>query len=287
VFATPPRHVHGLPQPGRCLVMGVLNVTPDSFSDGGQWREPDLAIAHGRELLAEGADLIDVGGESTRPGATRPVVAEELDRVLPVVRALAAEGAVISVDTMRAEVADAALEAGAVLINDVSGGLADPEILQVTAARGGAYAAMHWRAHADTMQQQAVYDDVVADVKRELSARVEAALKAGIDERRLAIDPGLGFAKTATHNWALLAHLDELHALGFPLLIGSSRKTFLGRLLADDDGTLRPVLEREDATTALSTLSATAGAWCVRVHRVRANLDAVQVAQAWAAGEAQ
>jgi dihydropteroate synthase len=277
--------VHGLPQPGRCLVMGVLNVTPDSFSDGGQWREPDLAIEHGRELLAEGADLIDVGGESTRPGATRPVVAEELDRVLPVVTKLAAEGAIVSVDTMRAEVADAALQAGAVLINDVSGGLADPEILEVTAARGGAYAAMHWRAHADTMQQQAVYDDVVADVTRELAARVEAALDAGIDERRLAIDPGLGFAKTAEHNWALLAGLDSLHALGYPLLIGSSRKTFLGRLLADEDGSLRPPTEREDATSALTTLSATAGAWCVRVHQVRGNLDAVKVAQAWATAE--
>jgi dihydropteroate synthase len=213
------------------------------------------------------------------------VVAEELDRVVPVIRDLAAGGAVVSVDTMRAEVADAALQAGAVLINDVSGGLADPEILEVTAARGGAYAAMHWRAHADTMQQQAVYDDVVADVTRELAARVEAALDAGIDERRLAIDPGLGFAKTAEHNWALLAGLDSLHALGYPLLIGSSRKTFLGRLLADEDGSLRPPTEREDATSALTTLSATAGAWCVRVHQVRGNLDAVKVAQAWATAE--
>jgi dihydropteroate synthase len=200
---------------------------------------------------------------------------------MPVVTELAGEGAVISVDTMRAEVADAALKAGAALINDVSGGLADPDILDVVAAHGGAYAAMHWRAHSDTMQSQAVYDDVVADVTRELSERVESALAAGIEPDRLAIDPGLGFAKTAEHNWALLAHLDALHALGFPLLVGSSRKTFLGRLLADGEE-MRPVLEREDATTALSTLSAAAGAWCVRVHRVRANLDAVRVAQAWA-----
>jgi dihydropteroate synthase len=282
MYVEPPRYLHGLPNPGRCLVMGVLNVTPDSFSDGGHWREPDAALEHGRALLAEGADLIDVGGESTRPGATRPVVAEELDRVMPVVTELAAEGAVISVDTMRAEVADAALAAGAALINDVSGGLADPEILEVVAARGGAYAGMHWRAHADTMQQQATYDDVVDDVTRELSARVEAALGAGIEPQRLALDPGLGFAKTAEHNWTLLAGLDRLHELGFPLLVGSSRKTFLGRLLAEPDGTLRPALEREEATSALTTLTASAGAWCVRVHQVRGNLDAVRVAQAWA-----
>ena len=284
MYARPPRHVEGLPQPGRCLVMGVLHVTPDSFSDGGHWRVPDAAIAHGRELLAQGADLLDVGGESTRPGATRPVVAEELDRIMPVVTELAAEGAVVSVDTMRAEVADAALQAGAALVNDVSGGLADPEILQVVAAREGAYAAMHWRAHAETMQQQAHYDDVVEDVARELSARVEAALAAGIGEHRLAVDPGLGFAKDAGHNWALLAGLDRLHELGLPLLVGSSRKTFLGRLLAGEDQKLRPVLEREDATSALTTLTAAAGAWCVRVHEVRANLDAVKVAHAWAGG---
>ncbi|HET6625168.1 MAG TPA: dihydropteroate synthase [Nocardioidaceae bacterium] len=264
--------------------MGVVNVTPDSFSDGGRWHEPERAIAHARDLLAEGADLLDVGGESTRPGATRPVVAEELDRVIPVISALAGEGAVVSVDTMRAEVADAALRAGAVLVNDVSGGLADPEILDVAAARGAAYAAMHWRAHADTMQKHADYDDVVAEVTKELSARIEAALAAGIDGDRLALDPGLGFAKTAMHNWALLAGMARLHELGYPLLVGSSRKTFLGRLLADADGQPRPVLDREDATTALTTLTAAAGAWCVRVHQVRGNVDAVKVAAQWASG---
>ena len=264
-------------------MMGVVNVTPDSFSDGGRWHEPEHAIAHGRQLLAEGADLLDVGGESTRPGATRPVVAEELDRVIPVISALAQEGALVSVDTMRAEVADAALGAGAVLVNDVSGGLADPEILDVVAARRAAYAAMHWRAHADTMQQHAEYDDVVAEVTKELSARVEAALAAGIDGRRIAIDPGLGFAKTSEHNWELLAGMEQLHALGYPLLVGSSRKSFLGRLLAGPDGTPRPVTDREDATTALTTLAAAAGAWCVRVHHVRANADAVRVAERWAA----
>ena len=264
--------------------MGVVNVTPDSFSDGGDFVEPEKAVAHGRQLLAEGADLLDVGGESTRPGATRPVVAEELDRVVPVITALAAEGAVVSVDTMRAEVADAAIRAGAVLVNDVSGGLADPEILDVVGSHGAAYAAMHWRAHADTMQRHAEYDDVVAEVLKELSLRVEAALAAGIDGNRLAIDPGLGFAKTAEHNWALLAGLEEFHGLGHALLVGSSRKTFLGRLLADEAGEMRPVLDREDATTALTTLAAAAGSWCVRVHNVRANVDAVKVAARWAAG---
>jgi dihydropteroate synthase len=267
--------------------MGVVNVTPDSFSDGGRWVEPERAIAHGRELVRQGADILDVGGESTRPGATRPLVAEELDRVIPVITALAADGAVVSVDTMRAEVADAALAAGAVLVNDVSGGLADPEILDVAAARGAAYAAMHWRAHADTMQGRADYVDVVAEVLKELGARVEAALLAGIDRHRLAIDPGLGFAKTAEHNWALLAGLAELHSLGLPVLVGSSRKSFLGSLLADDEGQKRPVLDREDATTALTTLAAAAGAWCVRVHEVRANVDAVKVVSRWAAGGEQ
>ena len=284
MFATPPRYLDGLPRPPRSLVMGVVNVTPDSFSDGGRWAEPEHAIEHGRQLLAEGADLLDVGGESTRPGATRPVVAEELGRVIPVISALAGEGAVVSVDTMRAEVADAALEAGAVLVNDVSGGLADPEILDVVAARGATYAAMHWRAHADTMQRHAEYDDVVDEVLKELASRVEAALGAGIDGDRLAIDPGLGFAKTAEHNWALLKSLEQFHGLGHALLVGSSRKTFLGRLLADEAGELRPVLDREDATTALTTLAAAAGAWCVRVHNVRANVDAVKVAARWAAG---
>ena len=263
--------------------MGVVNVTPDSFSDGGRWHAPDQAIAHGRELLAEGADVLDVGGESTRPGATRPLVAEELDRVIPVITALAREGAVVSVDTMRAEVADAALDSGAVLVNDVSGGLADPEILEVVARHGAAYVAMHWRAHADTMQAHAEYDDVVAEVRKELSLRVEAALAAGINAARLAVDPGIGFAKTAQHNWSLLAGLDQIRELGLPVLVGSSRKTFLGAVLADPEGAPRPVLEREDATVALTTLAAAAGAWCVRVHNVRANVDAVKVVEAWAA----
>ena len=261
--------------------MCVVNVTPDSFSDGGLWRKPEYAVAHARQLLAEGADLLDVGGESTRPGATRPVVAEELDRVIPVITALAEEGAVVSVDTMRAEVADAALGAGATLVNDVSGGLADPEILDVVAAHGACYAAMHWRTHADTMDKHAEYGDVVAEVVADLAQRVEAALGAGIDGNRLAVDPGLGFAKTARHNWALLAAFEELHKLNLPILVGSSRKSFLGSLLADDNGEPRPILDREDATTALTTLAAAEGAWCLRVHNVRASVDAVKVAHRW------
>ncbi|MDQ6641304.1 MAG: dihydropteroate synthase [Actinomycetota bacterium] len=276
------RHVAGLPVLGRPLVMGVVNVTPDSFSDGGRWFDPEAAVAHGLELIGDGADLVDIGGESTRPGATRPVVAEELDRVLPVITALAAEGARVSVDTMRAEVADAALEAGAVLVNDVSGGLGDPDILSVVAASGASYVAMHWRAHADVMHQRASYDDVVGEVTRELRERVDAALGAGISPDRIAVDPGLGFAKTHEHNWALLRHLDAFDELGMPVLVGSSRKSFLGALLAGADGAPRPVLEREAANTALTTLAAWSGVWAVRVHEAPAALDAIAVVSRWA-----
>lgn len=263
---------------GRTLVMGVVNVTPDSFSDGGKYVDPEAAIAHGRQLVAEGADLLDIGGESTRPGATRPVLAEELDRVVPVIEALAASGAAVSVDTMRHEVAAAAIAAGAVLVNDVSGGLADPDILRVAGDAGVGYVAMHWRAHSREMQAHAVYDgDVVNVVLDELRARVGAALAAGIAPERLVLDPGLGFAKAAEHNWALLAGLDRLIALGHPVLVGSSRKSFLGALLAGADGTPRPVDDREDANTALTALVARLGVWGVRVHEVRASMDAIQV----------
>jgi dihydropteroate synthase len=279
------RHVAGLPTPARPLVMGVVNVTPDSFSDGGLWFDPEAAIAHGLQLRDEGADLLDIGGESTRPGATRPVAAEELDRVLPVIVALAAEGALVSVDTMRAEVAAAALDAGAVLVNDVSGGLVDPEIHSVVAAAGASYVAMHWRAHADVMTQHASYDDVVAEVTRELGQRVDAAVGAGIPADRIAVDPGLGFAKTHAHNWELLRHLDALDALGMPVLVGSSRKSFLGALLADADGNPRPVLDREDANTALTTLAALSGVWAVRVHEAAAALDAIAVVTRWTEDE--
>jgi dihydropteroate synthase len=271
------RHLAGLPRLQRPLVMGVVNVTPDSFSDGGRYDQVDSAVEHGLALLAEGADLVDIGGESTRPGATRPLVSEELSRVVPVIEALAARGAAVSVDTMRAEVAAAAVAAGACLINDVSGGLADPEILNVAAEHGVGYLAMHWRAHATEMQQRATYDDVVAEVRAELRARVEAALAAGIAADRLAIDPGLGFAKTADHNWELLRHLDAFEELGLPVLVGSSRKSFLGALLVDETGEPRPVLEREDAGVALTTLAGLAGVWAVRVHQVRSSVDALKV----------
>jgi dihydropteroate synthase len=275
------RHVRGLPGLDRPLVMGVVNVTPDSFSDGGRFTEVDEAVAHGLALVEQGADLLDIGGESTRPGATRPLVAEELARVVPVISQLAEAGALVSVDTMRSEVARAALTAGAGVVNDVSGGLADPGILAVVAEHDAVYVAMHWRAHATEMQQRATYADVVGEVRDELSARVGAALAAGVSADRLAIDPGLGFAKTADHNWELLARLDELDSLGLPILLGSSRKSFLGTLLAAADGSPRPVLDREDATVALTTLAGLAGAWAVRVHEVRGSVDALRVVSRW------
>lgn len=271
----------GLPVLQRPLVMGIVNVTPDSFSDGGHHVTTEAAIRHALQLRAEGADVVDIGGESTRPGATRPLVAEELGRVVPVIRALAQEGVAVSVDTMRHEVAAAALEAGAVLVNDVSGGLADPEVLSVVAEHDAAYVAMHWRAHATEMQQHAEYDDVLREVRDELTQRLEAATAAGIDPARLVADPGLGFAKTADHNWELLQRLPELEALGVPVLVGSSRKSFLGALLADRDGSPRPVLDREAANVALTTIAAVQGVWAVRVHEVRGSLDAIRVVGRW------
>jgi dihydropteroate synthase len=262
------------------LLMGVVNVTPDSFSDGGRWLEPEAAVAHGRELLADGADILDIGGESTRPGATRPLVTEELGRVIPVITALAAEGAVVSVDTMRAEVAEAAVAAGATIVNDVSGGLADPRILDVVAATGATYVAMHWRAHADHMRDFAVYDGpagVVGAVRDELAARAEAILAAGVAPDRIVLDPGLGFAKRAEHNWQLLRDLGPIQDLGYPLLVGASRKSFLGRLLSGPGGVARPVDEREHANTALTVHLAQRGVWGLRVHDVRAAADALRV----------
>lgn len=266
----------------RPRLMGVVNVTPDSFSDGGRWLEPGAAIAHGRDLIADGAEILDIGGESTRPGATRPLVEEELGRVIPVITALAAEGAVVSVDTMRSEVAEAALAAGAAIVNDVSGGLADPRILEVVAATGAAYVAMHWRAHADHMRDFAVYDGpsgVVGAVCEELSARVRTIRAAGIARDQIILDPGLGFAKRAEHNWELLRAIDDLAALGYPLLVGASRKSFLGRLLAGSGGTPRPVDQREHANTAITLHLARHGVWGVRVHDVRASRDALSVAE--------
>ncbi len=282
MYHAPARYVDDLPAPPRCLVMGVVNVTPDSFSDGGMWLEPDEAVKHGLELLADGADLLDVGGESTRPGARRPSAQEELSRVLPVVSQLSAAGAPVSIDTMRASVAEQALDAGAIAVNDVSGGLADDTMLPRVAQADVPYICMHWRAHSASMQRAATYDDVVTDVLAELGSRVEAALAAGISPGHLVVDPGLGFAKTGAHNWQILRRLTEFHQLGQPLLVAASRKTFLGTLLRDREGTPRPARQRDDATAALSTLAALDGAWCVRVHDVPRSLDAVRVAARYA-----
>ena len=277
-----PPELRGFPGLGRTRVMGVVNVTPDSFSDGGLLPDTASAVRHGLRLLDEGADLLDVGGESTRPGAGRVPEIEERARVLPVVEALAAAGAVVSVDTMRAGMAAAALDAGALVVNDVSGGLADGAMLPLVAQRGCAYVAMHWRGHSDGMQSRAVYDDVVHDVADELGARREAAVAAGVAPDRLLLDPGLGFAKQAEHSWSLLAALPRLAALG-PLLVGASRKGFLGALLADASGAPRPARERDAASAALTVVAAQAGAWAVRVHEVRASADAVRVVAALAA----
>ncbi|MXQ66759.1 dihydropteroate synthase [Actinomadura rayongensis] len=281
--------VPGMPEPGRCLVMGVVNVTPDSFSDGGAWFDHDKAVGHGLDLVAEGADVVDVGGESTRPGAQRVSLEEELRRVVPVVAALAGEGIAVSVDTMRAEVAEAAVTAGARLVNDVSGGLADPAMARVVAAARVPYVVMHWRGHSHDMYTRAVYDDVVREVRDELLQRVDALLAEGVDPSMIVLDPGLGFAKqpTTLDNWALIARLDALTATGHPVLVGASRKRFLGKLLAAPDGTPRPFAGSDDATTAVTALAAAAGAWCVRVHRVAPNADAVRIAAAVRAAAAR
>jgi dihydropteroate synthase len=271
---------HVLPYPQRCVVMGVLNVTPDSFSDGGRYTDVSAAIEHGLRMVADGADYIDVGGESTRPGAARVDAATETARVLPVIRALAAEDVQVSVDTTRVEVASAAIEAGATIVNDVSGGLGDPKMSAFVAAAGCPWVLMHWRGPSGEMQSLANYDDVVVDVCVELSARVTAAVEAGVDPHQLILDPGLGFAKNAGHNWALLAQLDAVLALGLPVLLGASRKSFLGTLLAGPDGVPRPVDEREAATIATTVIAAEAGVWGVRVHDVRGTADALAVCEA-------
>lgn len=264
---------------GRCAVIGILNVTPDSFSDGGRYLDLHQAIGHAEQLYSDGADLVDVGGESTRPGAQRIDVETEIERVVPVIKALNAYGIPTTIDTMRSVVARAAIEAGASAVNDVSGGLADPLMAGTVADLDVPWILMHWRAHSNRMATFAEYDDVVTDVLAELLTRVDAALAAGVRRERLAIDPGLGFAKTAAHNWRLLAALGAFNLTGFPVLVGASRKSFLGALLAAREP--RPADEREDATTAVTALAAAAGVWAVRTHNVRASIDAVKVAQAW------
>ena len=290
----------GLPSEDRCLVMGVVNVTPDSFSDGGVWLGADAAVAHGLDLAAEGADIVDVGGESTRPGAQRIPAEEEIRRVQPVITELARSGIPVSVDTMRARVAELAIEAGARLVNDVSGGLADPHMPRLVAKASVPYVVMHWRGHSHDMNSRAIYRDVVTEVRDELSRRVDAVVAEGVDPSMIVLDPGLGFSKLSEHNWRLLAALGDLGCLGaaagprtpggtqrrFPVLVGASRKRFLGRLLAAADGTPRSFTGSDDATVATTALAAAAGAWCVRVHKVPANADAVRVAAAWEAARA-
>ena len=293
-----------VPPDQRCLVMGVVNVTPDSFSDGGQWYGADAAIAHGLDLAAQGADIVDVGGESTRPGAQRIDEAEELRRIGPVVTELVRAGLTVSIDTMRARVAGFALDAGAQLVNDVSGGLADPDMPRLVAAAGVSYVVVHWRGHSHDMYARAVYADVVTEVRDELAKRVDAVVHAGVDPGKVVIDPGLGFGKRPEHNWPLLARLAELGTLAggtFPVLVGASRKGFIGKLLAagaghepgnepgNEPGTPRtlalPMSGRDQATVAITALAAAAGAWCVRVHQVPPNVDAVLVAAAWRRSE--
>jgi dihydropteroate synthase len=242
------------------LVMGILNVTPDSFADGGKHNDFEAAIARGLEMIAEGVDIIDIGGESTRPGADRVSEEEEIARTIPVIAELAKQGTPISIDTMRSTTAEAAIKAGASIINDVSGGLADSEMLQTAARLQVPYIAMHWRGQSKDMNSKAVYGDVVSDVISELNERIEAALDAGIQKDKLIIDPGLGFAKDAEHNWAIIDSIDQFVALGYPVLVGGSRKRFLGGDTPD---------EREEATIQLTKRLGATGVWAVRVHSVK------------------
>ena len=263
-------------------VMGVVNVTDDSFSDGGRYLDPDRAVEHARSLVADGADIIDVGGESTRPGAVRIPESVEVSRVVPVVKCLAGQGITVSIDTMHATVARAALDNGAALVNDVSGGRADPEMAGVIARAGVPWVLTHWpSARADQPHEVPSYRDVVTEVRDELLAATDAAVRAGVDPNLLIIDPGLGFAKTAQHNWAVLHALPEFVATGIPVLVGASRKRFLGALLAAEDGTPRPPCGRETATAVISALAGLHGAWGVRVHDVRSSVDAAKVLDAW------
>ncbi len=283
-------HPAGLPAAiaglDRTVVMGVLNVTPDSFSDGGRYLDVESAVSHGLALRRAGADIVDVGGESTRPGAERVSVEEEQARVLPVIARMVAEGVPVSIDTMRAETACAAVAAGACLVNDVSGGRADAGMYAAVAGLSVPYVVMHWRGHSDRMAELASYDDVVDDVLRELGSCIVDAERAGIERARLVLDPGLGFAKEADHNWQLLQALPRLLDSGLPVLVGASRKRFLGSLLADDTGRPRELDGRDAATDAVTAIAAQLGVWAVRVHDVAGSSDAVRVARAWRAGSA-
>lgn len=260
--------------PSAPRIMAVINVTPDSFSDGGRWASTDAAVARGLDLLSQGAAILDVGGESTRPGAARPSADEERARVVPVVRALASAGAVVSVDTMRASVAAEAIEAGASIVNDVSGGLADPAMFALVAEVGVDYVLMHWRGHSDVMATLTHYDDVVADVRDELLVRVRAAEASGVASERIIVDVGLGFAKTPEQNWTLLRHVDAFNVLGYRQLVGASRKRFLGEL------TGRDAPDRDAASAAVTMWCAQRDVWGVRTHTVREHLDAIAVVRA-------
>ena len=279
------------PHPGATLggvelprIMAVVNVTPDSFSDGGRWFDPGEAVRHGEELLAQGADILDVGGESTRPGAQRPSEDEEIGRVLPVVRDLVTAGASVSVDTMRASVAEATLNAGAHIINDVSGGLADERMAQVVADAGATFIAMHWRGHSVTMQSNTHYEDIVTDVVRELGEAVQQLREAGVTREKLIVDPGFGFGKTAEQNWELLSRMGEFDVDGLPVLWGTSRKTFLGRVgqtpAQRQAGEAVVPAQRDTATAMTSFIAAQHNAWGVRVHDVASTRAALDVARA-------
>jgi len=247
--------------------MGILNVTPDSFADGGLHFDTSLAIAHGLEMIEDGVDIIDIGGESTRPGAERVSKEEEQARVIPVIRELAKNNVVISVDTMRATTAKLAVEAGATIVNDVSGGAADPEMFSTVAALGCKYTLMHWRGHSKDMNEKAIYSDVVNEVIEEVNIQLDKALAAGIKHENIILDPGIGFAKDTEHNWEILNRIDEFVALGYPVLIGHSRKRFLGGDSPD---------QREEATVAVTQSLLTKGIWGVRVHGVKANVEAIR-----------
>jgi dihydropteroate synthase len=268
----------------RTLVMGIINVTNDSFSDGGKHFDIDDALRKTHAMIIEGVDIIDIGGESTRPGAERISEQVERTRVIPLLREMVELGAIVSVDTMRSSIAEEAISAGASLINDVSGGLADPVMGEVIAATRVPYVAMHWRGHADHMNSLSHYKNVAHDVRDELAARIDGLLAQGVELEQIIIDPGLGFAKTPMHNWEILHDFKVFKDLGRPILVGASRKRFIGELLAAE-GADRALDERDNATIALSALVAHAGAWCVRVHEVLGSRDAVEVVSAWQSGK--
>jgi dihydropteroate synthase len=267
----------------RTRVMGIVNITPDSFSDGGKYIDTRSAVAHALKLVEDGADVIDIGGESTRPGAARVPVAEEQSRVIPVLKALVSNGVAVSVDTMNARTALLAADEGAAIINDVSGGKADPDMAAVVASTGLPFVVMHWRGHSEDMNALASYKDVAADVRRELKNRIAELFVAGVQPSQIILDPGLGFAKDAQHNWQLLARLGQLASLGYPLLIGASRKRYLADFVPKGDSEYEH--PRDFATAVVSALADNAGAWGVRVHDVASTRLALDVAEAWRGGQ--